>query len=123
MRDRDRIRQEILESLGWKNRSWRIWSTDWFRNKEMALDILVENVNRAINKNVDNDSCSPEKSDDNENSDELTSVPFRNKKEGVPNEKAKEKCNRKIGFQQQVLARVTKNQLLDQLYSLQPEAN
>ena len=32
VRDRDRIRQEILESLGWKGRIWRIWSTDWFRS-------------------------------------------------------------------------------------------
>jgi len=32
VRDRDRIRQEILESLGWRGRIWRIWSTDWFRN-------------------------------------------------------------------------------------------
>jgi hypothetical protein len=32
VRDRDRIRQEVLESLGWRNRIWRIWSTDWFRN-------------------------------------------------------------------------------------------
>ena len=32
VRDRDRIRQEILESVGWKGRIWRIWSTDWFRN-------------------------------------------------------------------------------------------
>jgi very-short-patch-repair endonuclease len=30
-RDRDRIRQEILESQGWRNRIWRICSTDWFR--------------------------------------------------------------------------------------------
>ena len=32
VRDRDRIRQEILESLGWQGRIWRIWSADWFRN-------------------------------------------------------------------------------------------
>jgi len=29
-RDRDRIRQEILESLGWRGRIFRVWSTDWF---------------------------------------------------------------------------------------------
>lgn len=29
-RDRDRIRQTILESLGWRNKIYRIWSTDWF---------------------------------------------------------------------------------------------
>jgi very-short-patch-repair endonuclease len=37
-RDRDRIRQEILESQGWRGRIWRIWSTDWYRgpSQEMA---------------------------------------------------------------------------------------
>lgn len=30
-RDRDRLRQEVLERMGW--RFYRIWSTDWFRNK------------------------------------------------------------------------------------------
>lgn len=46
VRDRDRIRQEILESLGWKGRIWRIWSTDWFRNPlaetERLLRFLAE---------------------------------------------------------------------------------
>jgi Protein of unknown function (DUF4011)/REase_MTES_1575/AAA domain len=32
VRDRDRIRQEILESLGWRGKIHRIWSTDWFFN-------------------------------------------------------------------------------------------
>ncbi|MEJ2246745.1 MAG: AAA domain-containing protein [Acidobacteriota bacterium] len=30
VRERDRLRQEILEKYGWK--IYRIWSTDWFRN-------------------------------------------------------------------------------------------
>jgi very-short-patch-repair endonuclease len=42
VRDRDRIRQEILESLGWKGRIWRIWSTDWFRNALAETDRLVQ---------------------------------------------------------------------------------
>ena len=33
-RERDRLRQEVLENLGW--RFHRIWSTDWFRNREEA---------------------------------------------------------------------------------------
>ena len=41
VRDRDRIRQEILEGLGWKNRIWRIWSTDWFRSPQREIDKLV----------------------------------------------------------------------------------
>ena len=34
-RDRDRIRQSILEGLGW--RICRIWSTDWIRNPELQI--------------------------------------------------------------------------------------
>lgn len=34
-RDRDRLRQEILENLGWE--IYRIWSTDWFKNQHAAL--------------------------------------------------------------------------------------
>jgi very-short-patch-repair endonuclease len=49
-RDRDRIRQEILESMGWN--IYRIWSTDWFKHrKEEELRLqkaLVEAKNRAV---------------------------------------------------------------------------
>ena len=41
VRDRDRIRQEILESLGWRGRIWRIWSTDWFRTPRQETDKLI----------------------------------------------------------------------------------
>ncbi len=32
-RDRDRLRQEVLEGLGW--RILRVWSTDWFHNPDL----------------------------------------------------------------------------------------
>lgn len=37
-RDRDRLRQEILEGLGWKLH--RIWSTDWFNNPRQEAEKL-----------------------------------------------------------------------------------
>lgn len=40
VRDRDRIRQEILESLGWKGKIYRIWSTDWFYNPGSEIQRL-----------------------------------------------------------------------------------
>lgn len=40
VRDRDRIRQEILESLGWRGRIHRIWSTDWFYNPRREMERL-----------------------------------------------------------------------------------
>lgn len=45
-RDRDRLRQEILERMGWK--FYRIWSTDWFRNKSVAQDRLLKAVEEAV---------------------------------------------------------------------------
>ena len=41
-RDRDRLRQEILESLGWKIK--RIWSTDWFKNPEAQLQPILNEL-------------------------------------------------------------------------------
>jgi very-short-patch-repair endonuclease len=38
-RDRDRLRQEVLEGLGW--RLHRIWSTDWFRNPRRETGKLI----------------------------------------------------------------------------------
>ena len=37
-RDRDRIRQEILENRGWN--IFRIWSTDWYRNRKLEIERL-----------------------------------------------------------------------------------
>lgn len=50
VRDRDRIRQEILESLGWKGRIWRIWSTDWFRNPGMETQRLMQFLEALSNQ-------------------------------------------------------------------------
>ena len=44
-RDRDRLRQAILENLGW--RIHRIWSTDYFRHPARELDRVVEAIERA----------------------------------------------------------------------------
>jgi very-short-patch-repair endonuclease len=55
-RDRDRLRQGVLESLGW--RFHRIWSTDWFRNPGQELErtaAAIEEARQAakLNKPVD----------------------------------------------------------------------
>jgi len=45
-RDRDRLRQQHLEALGW--RFHRIWSTDWFLRRDEELSRLVEGYARAV---------------------------------------------------------------------------
>lgn len=43
-RDRDRLRQEVLESLGWK--IYRIWSTDWFKNPQVQLRPILNELEK-----------------------------------------------------------------------------
>ena len=45
-RDRDRLRQSVLENMGW--RFYRIWSTDWFRNKRVEQEALLKAVKQAL---------------------------------------------------------------------------
>ncbi len=41
-RDRDRLRQSVLEQLGWRIR--RIWSVDWFRNARLQLETILQEL-------------------------------------------------------------------------------
>ncbi|SEL62839.1 AAA domain-containing protein [Roseivivax marinus] len=45
-RDRDRLRQQVLEGLGW--RFHRIWSTDWFRNSRSQIERLRQALDAAL---------------------------------------------------------------------------
>ncbi|WP_295405935.1 DUF559 domain-containing protein [uncultured Thiocystis sp.] len=49
-RDRDRLRQTILERLGW--RIHRIWSTDWFRNPRGEIDPIIRELNALKSQSV-----------------------------------------------------------------------
>lgn len=65
-RDRDRLRQEVLERMGWK--FYRIWSTDWFRNKQIEKQRLLDATTTALenaphkaarNDTENDDFCEP----------------------------------------------------------------
>ena len=43
-RDRDRLRQDVLEGLNWKIH--RVWSTDWYRDPEREFARLVQSIER-----------------------------------------------------------------------------
>lgn len=45
-RERDRLRQEVLENMGWK--IYRIWSTDWIKDPKTEGDKLLKAVDNAI---------------------------------------------------------------------------
>ncbi|AXE60713.1 putative DNA helicase related protein [[Mycoplasma] phocae] len=45
-RDRDKLRQEILELRGWH--FYRIWSTDWFKNKALEIKKLKSAIDESF---------------------------------------------------------------------------
>ena len=51
VRDRDRLRQTILERLGWRIR--RIWSTDWFQNPHAELQPIIRELNALKTERIE----------------------------------------------------------------------
>lgn len=51
-RERDRLRQDVLEQMGW--RIYRIWSTDWIKDPVTEGSRLIEAIENAL-KNYGND--------------------------------------------------------------------
>ena len=45
-RDRDRLRQQVLEGLSWK--IYRVWSTDWYLHPKESKEKLLEAVKDAV---------------------------------------------------------------------------
>ncbi|MEO9656367.1 DUF4011 domain-containing protein [Marinomonas sp.] len=45
-RERDKIRQSVLESLGWT--IVRVWSTDWWVNKQASLQLLHDRLTELL---------------------------------------------------------------------------
>ncbi|KKH94251.1 hypothetical protein EO95_16190 [Methanosarcina sp. 1.H.T.1A.1] len=45
-RDRDRLRQQVLEGLGWK--IYRVWSTDWYLHPKDCREKLLDTVKAAV---------------------------------------------------------------------------
>ncbi|MBF0181520.1 MAG: DUF3320 domain-containing protein [Magnetococcales bacterium] len=49
-RDRDRLRQQILESLGWT--IYRVWSTDWFRDPNRELKRMIAFIEQTLHDSL-----------------------------------------------------------------------
>ena len=57
-RDRDRLREQVLTGLGWK--LYHLWSTDWYRNRDLGRKKLLENVEKSIKASREEERCRSE---------------------------------------------------------------
>lgn len=79
-RDRDRIRQTILENLGW--RIVRIWSTDWIRDPDRQIDRVLGEYDAAVSMSPPR--YTPSAQNDEEADDELGLEPQFIEKPSIP---------------------------------------
>lgn len=52
-RDRDRLRDQVLNGLGWN--IYHLWSTDWYRNRDLAKEKLISKIEEMKIKVVEED--------------------------------------------------------------------
>jgi hypothetical protein len=45
LRDRERLKNDVLKNLGWN--LYRIWSADWYKNREYEISKLLEVIEKA----------------------------------------------------------------------------
>jgi very-short-patch-repair endonuclease len=57
-RDRDRLRQEQLERIGW--RFHRIWSSEWFYNRDKCVEKVLAAYRRAVEAADREDAAEPD---------------------------------------------------------------
>lgn len=78
-RDRDQIRENVLNGLGWT--VLRVWSTDWFRRKDEALERLQQGLTEALEASrladappEDDDEPTPAETEDAERLDSAAAM-------------------------------------------------
>ena len=71
-RDRDRLRQSVLEGIGW--RFHRIWSTDWFRHRGKEIVKLRIAIENAIKNSTNEFSIEEKNSESKEINDSDTII-------------------------------------------------
>lgn len=73
-RDRDRLRQVVLEGLGWKLH--RVWSTDWWINPEREVEKLLARLNAELEREIKDELEVPVAEQEGDASDASGAVEF-----------------------------------------------
>ena len=76
-RDRDKVRQAVLEGLGWK--ILRVWSTDWFRNPSAVADRLQLDLEQLLEKDRQDRPTATDQADEH-----ATEIESHRKSDGGP---------------------------------------
>ena len=78
-RDRDRLREQVLEGLGWK--LYHLWSTDWYRNRDLGRKKLLDFIEKSIKETREEQKIAREKEEKRRKEAEKKAEELRKKRE------------------------------------------
>ena len=78
-RDRDRLREQVLEGLGWK--LYHLWSTDWYRNRDLGRKKLLDFIEKSIKETREEQRIAREKEEKRRIEAEKRAEELRKKRE------------------------------------------
>ncbi|WP_303737643.1 DUF4011 domain-containing protein, partial [Methanobrevibacter millerae] len=92
-RDRDRLREQVLEGLGWK--LYHLWSTDWYRNRDLGRKKLLEFIEKSIKETRKEQKIAREKEEKRRIEAEKRAEELRRKREQELEEQKKKEAEEK----------------------------
>ena len=81
-RDRDSIRQRVLENMGWQ--FYRIWSTDWYKNKTVEKANLLKKAKEALENSQIADETNAQAADATEDAERRFAIEEQKEKFDFP---------------------------------------
>jgi very-short-patch-repair endonuclease len=94
-RDRDLLRQEILQDMGWKLH--RVWSTEWFHNRDFAIKLMIDSIEQAKKRDSLKYAATPIKDRGDYDFKPIPAPKLERRfKEGIPYVKYDEEFDREI---------------------------
>ena len=93
-RDRDRLREQVLEGLGWK--LYHLWSTDWYRNRDLGRKKLLESIEKSIKETREEQKIACEKEEQRRKEAEKRAEELRKKREKELEEQRKKEEEAKL---------------------------
>ncbi|MBE6510803.1 MAG: DUF3320 domain-containing protein [Methanobrevibacter millerae] len=95
-RDRDRLREQVLEGLGWK--LYHLWSTDWYRNRDLGRKKLLEFIEKSIKETREEQRIAREKEEKRRIEAEKKAEELRKKREKELEEQRKKEAEAKAAM-------------------------
>ena len=101
-RDRDRLREQVLEGLGWK--LYHLWSTDWYRNRDLGRKKLLDFIEKSIKETRKEQKIAREKEEKRRIEAEKRAEELRRKREKELEEQKRKEAEAMLGDNVEVIS-------------------